>query len=167
MYGGSKAPLLFPRYTTDYAIHKEVVRQLYIDGFGNFLFDMKKAVYAPFHLWNGGYKFTKVKSAPDFVKEQEIFHFGEKRFHRNDTWGKVSKYCAHIGVHFEYSNHFDKDEQVYRNACNMIALNKLFKSKIMTMGGKGSSSGTCEQQKQKKRSYQALRRGGPKISTRS
>ena len=43
-YGGSKAPSLLPRYATDYVIHKEVVRQLYIDGVGNFLFEQKKAV---------------------------------------------------------------------------------------------------------------------------
>ena len=39
MYGGSRAPSLLPRYATDYVIHKEVVRQLYIDGVGNFLFE--------------------------------------------------------------------------------------------------------------------------------
>ena len=37
MYGGSRAPSLLPRYATDYVIHKEVVRQLYIDAIGNFL----------------------------------------------------------------------------------------------------------------------------------
>ena len=36
MYGGSRAPSLLPRYATDYVIHKEAVRQLYIDGVGNF-----------------------------------------------------------------------------------------------------------------------------------
>ena len=39
MFGGSKAPSLLPKYTTDYVIHKKVVRQLYIDGVGNFLFE--------------------------------------------------------------------------------------------------------------------------------
>ena len=39
MYGGSRAPSLLPRYATDYVIHKEVVRQLYIDGVVNFLFE--------------------------------------------------------------------------------------------------------------------------------
>ena len=43
MYGGTKAPSLLPKYATNYIMHKEVVRQLFLDGFNNFLFDMKKA----------------------------------------------------------------------------------------------------------------------------
>ena len=43
MYGGSKYPSFLPKYATDYVIHKEVVRQLYVDRFDNFLFDMKKS----------------------------------------------------------------------------------------------------------------------------
>ena len=39
MYGGSKAPSLLLKYAIDYVLHKEVVRQLYIDGVGNFLFE--------------------------------------------------------------------------------------------------------------------------------
>ena len=39
MYGGSRAPSLLPRNAIDYVIHKEVVRQLYIDGVVNFLFE--------------------------------------------------------------------------------------------------------------------------------
>ena len=39
MYSGSRAPSLLPKYATDYVIHKEAVRQLYIDGIGNFLFE--------------------------------------------------------------------------------------------------------------------------------
>ena len=52
MYDGSRAPFLLPRYDTDYVIHKEVVRQLYIDGVGNFLFEQKKVVYpvVPFFI---------------------------------------------------------------------------------------------------------------------
>ena len=64
---------------------------MYIDVFGNFLFDMKKAIYPPLPCCIGSYKFTKVKSALDFVKELEKIHFGEKIFHRNDAWDKVSK----------------------------------------------------------------------------
>ena len=45
MYGGSRAPSLLPKYATDYVVHKEFVRHLYIDGVGNFLFEQKKAVY--------------------------------------------------------------------------------------------------------------------------
>ena len=69
MFGGTKAPSQLPKYATDYVVHKEVVRQLYIDGIGNFLFDMKNVVYPPLAFCIGSYKFTKVKSAPEFVKE--------------------------------------------------------------------------------------------------
>ena len=61
MYSGSKAPSLLPRYATDYVIHKEAVRQLYIDGVGNFLFEQKKAVYPAVPFFVGSYKFSKVK----------------------------------------------------------------------------------------------------------
>ena len=64
MYGGSRAPSLFPRYAMDYVVHKGAVRQLFIDGFKNFLFEMKKEVFPPLSLCIGNYKFTKVKSAP-------------------------------------------------------------------------------------------------------
>ena len=101
MYGGSWASSLLPRYATNYVIHKEVVRQLYINRFRNFLFDMKKVVYPPLPICIGSYKFSKVKSPPDFVRELENFHFGEKSFCKNDAWDKVSKYCASVGVHFE------------------------------------------------------------------
>ena len=84
MYGGSRDPSLLPRYTTYYIINKEVVRQFFLDGFGNFLFDMKKAVYPLMPFYVGSYKFSKVNSAPDFVKDLENFHFSEKSFHRND-----------------------------------------------------------------------------------
>ena len=39
MYGCSRAPSLLPRYATDYVLHKESIRQLYIDGVGNFPFE--------------------------------------------------------------------------------------------------------------------------------
>ena len=44
MYGGSRAPSLLPKYSTNYVLHKEAIRQLYIDGVGNFLFEHKKAM---------------------------------------------------------------------------------------------------------------------------
>ena len=69
MYGGSRDPSLLPRYTTYYVIHKEVVRQLYIDGLRNFLYDMKKSIYPSLPFCIGSYKFNKVKSAPDFVRD--------------------------------------------------------------------------------------------------
>ena len=64
MYGGYRAPSLFPRYTTDYVVHKEAVRQLFIDRFINFPFDMKKAIFQPLPFSIGSYKFTRVKGAP-------------------------------------------------------------------------------------------------------
>ena len=145
MYGGSKYPSLLPKYAIDYVVYKEVVRQLYINEIGNFLFDSKKVVYPPLPFYIGSYKFSKVKSAPKFVKELENFHFGEKSFHRNDAWGKVAKYCASVGVHFEYSHHFDNEEAVYNNACNMTTLNKRFKKNITITGGKGNNSRAFEQ----------------------
>ena len=42
MYGCSKAPSLLPKYATDYVVHKEAVNKLFINGVGNFLFDMKR-----------------------------------------------------------------------------------------------------------------------------
>ena len=62
MYGGSIAPSLLPKYAIDYVVHKEVVRQLYIDGVGNFLFEQKKAVYPAVPFFLGSYKFSKVKN---------------------------------------------------------------------------------------------------------
>ena len=44
-----------------------------------------------------------MKSALDFVKELEYFHFGEISFHRNDSEDKVANYFAVAGVHFEYA----------------------------------------------------------------
>ena len=113
MYGGSRAPSLLPKYATNYVIHKEAVRQLYIDGIGNFLFEKKKAVYPTVHFFVGSYKFSKVKTAAEFVKEFEYFHFGEMNFHRNDSEDKVADYCTAAGVHFEYTNLWDKDEEIF------------------------------------------------------
>ena len=64
MFRGSIAHSLKLKYATDYVVHKEVVRKLYIDGIGNFLFDQKKVVYPPLAFHISSYKFTKVKSAP-------------------------------------------------------------------------------------------------------
>ena len=43
MYGYYRAPYLLPKYATDYVVHKEAVRQVYLDGVGSFLFEHKKA----------------------------------------------------------------------------------------------------------------------------
>ena len=65
-------------------------------------------------------------------------------------------------MRFEYTNHWDKGEEIFCNACNMTTLRTIFKKKITTVGGKGSSSGTAEQQKKeeeatKKREDEACR----------
>ena len=71
MYGCSRAPSLLPKYATDYVVHKEAVRQVYLDGVGSFLFEHKKVAYPaiPFRL--GSYKFTNIKRAAEFVLELE------------------------------------------------------------------------------------------------
>ena len=148
MYGGTKSPSLLPKYATDYVVHKEVVRQLFLDGFRSYSFDMKKVVFLPIPFYVGSYKFFMVKSALDFVKDLERFHFGEKSFHRNDAQGKVVAHHTLVKVNFEYSNNFDKEEEVHRNACNMTSLNNCLKKKITTTGGKGSTSSTSEQKRQ-------------------
>ena len=61
MYGCSRAPSLLPKYATDYVLHKEAVRQVYIDGVGSFLFEHKKVAYPAIPFWMGIYKFSKVK----------------------------------------------------------------------------------------------------------
>ena len=145
MYGGSKAPSLLPKYATDYVVHKEVVKQLFINGVGNFLFDMKNTTFSPLPFCIGSYKFTKVKGASEFVKALENFHFGEKSFHRNDSHGKVVEHCTVIGIHYEYIDQFDKYEEVYREADNMTELSKWFKKKG------GTSSNTAEKKLQKQK----------------
>ena len=61
MYGGTKAPSLLPKYATDYVVHKEEVRQLFLDVFGIYLFDMKKDVFPsmPLYVINTKKKWNK------------------------------------------------------------------------------------------------------------
>ena len=81
IYGGTKEPSLLAKYAMDYIVLKEVVRQLFLDGFGSHLFDINKDMFPPLPFYVGSYKFSKDKSAPEFFKEIEIFHFREKSFH--------------------------------------------------------------------------------------
>ena len=53
-----------PIYATDYIIHKEAVRQLFLDGYGSHLFDLKKAMFPPLPFYVGSYKLTVVNNAP-------------------------------------------------------------------------------------------------------
>ena len=120
-------------------------------------------MYPPLLFYIGSYKFSKVKILPEFVKELEYFRFGEISFHRNDSENKVANYCAAAGVHFEYTNYWDKNEEIFLNACNMTALRRIFKQKITTVGEKGSSSKAAEHQKKqeeevaKKREEEAIK----------
>ena len=102
--------MLLLKYAIDYIVHKEAVRKLFLDGFGSYLFDMKKVVFPPLHLYVGIYKFSKVKGTPNFVNDLDVFYFGEKSFHRNDAQGKVVAHCSLVKVNFEYSDHFNKYE---------------------------------------------------------
>ena len=101
MFGGSRAPSLLPKYATDYIIHKEAVRQVFLDGIGSFLFEHKKTSYPPFPFKLGSYRFTKVKKYDEFIEELESFHFGEMPFHHNDSQGKVVGHCKENNVYFE------------------------------------------------------------------
>ena len=121
---------------------------MYIDGVANFLFEQKKAVYLAVPFFIGSYKFSKVKIATEFVKELQYFHFSEIIFHRNDAEKKFVEYCTIDGVHFEYTNLWDKDEEVFYNDQNMIALRRRFKQKITTVGGKGKATEKLKKQEE-------------------
>ena len=137
MFGCSRAPSLLPKYATDYVVHKEAVRQVFLDGMGSFIFEHKKATYPPLPFRLGSYKFTRVKKADEFVEELGKFHFGEMRFHRNDSRNKVIEHCKEANVHFEYTSHWDREESIFHSVQNMTALRRRFKKKITTKGGKG------------------------------
>ena len=53
MYGCSQAPSFFPRYATDYVVHMEVVRQVFINRIGSYLHDHKKESFPPLHFYIG------------------------------------------------------------------------------------------------------------------
>ena len=137
MFSFSRAPSLLPKYATDYVVHKEVVRQVLLHGIGSFLFEHNKAAYPPFPFRLGSYKFIMVKKSDEFMEELEKFHFGEMRFHRNESRNKVAEHCKEANVHFEYTSHWDKEECIFCSAQNMAVLRRRFKKKITTKGGKG------------------------------
>ena len=112
----------------------------------------------PFFI--GSYKFSRVKNAIEFVKELEYFHFGEINFHRNDSENKVDDYCKEAGVHFEFTDFWDKDEETFHNAKNITTLKKRFKQKIATVGGNGKAAKKAkklEEEQAKKREEDASR----------
>ena len=148
MHGGTKAPLLLLKYATNYIVLKETIRQVFIDGFGNHLFDIKKVVFPPVPFYVGSYKFNGVKSAPYFVKELEISHFGEVSFHRNDSQGKVATHKSTHKVNYEYSDYVDKEEQVFRNVYSMVAVSKQLKRKSSRVKGGSSNNPKLDEGKE-------------------
>ena len=79
-----------------------------------------------------------------------MFHFGDKNFVRNDNRHKVVEHCAVVKIHFEYTYFFDKDEEVFKRANNMIELNKHLNWKSGASASK-SVSATMEVRLQKQR----------------
>ena len=90
------------------------------------------------------------------MKELEYFHFGEIIYHRNDSEKKVVEYCAAVGVHFEYANFWDKDEEIFPSPQNMTALSRRFKQKITTVGGKGKDVEQLKRQEEAHRLAQEV-----------
>ena len=79
-------------------------------------------------------------------------------FHRDESQNKVAERCKEANVHFEYTNFWDKDEEIFRNAKNMTALKKRFKQKITIVGGKGKTAQkTVEEAEARKREEDARR----------
>ena len=94
------------------------------------------------------------------MKELEYFHFGEIIYHRNDVEKKGAEYCAAVGVHFEYADFWEKDEEIFWSAQNMTALRRRFKQKITIVGGKGKAVEQLkikEEEEAKKRHEEAHR----------
>ena len=157
MFGGSRAPSLLHRYAIDYIIHKEAVRQVFLDGIGSFLFEHKKDTYPPFPFNLGSYRFTRVKKADECVEELERFHFGEMPFHRNDSCNKVAEHYKEANVHFEYTHHWDIEESVFCSVLNITALRKRFQKNITTKGGKGQDEQAKADEEARKRDEEAQR----------
>ena len=79
-------------------------------------------------------------------------------FHRNDSQKKVAEHCKEANVHFEYTNFWDKEEEIFRNARNKTALKRIFKQKITIKGGKGQTAQKkAEEEEAKKREEDARR----------
>jgi hypothetical protein len=129
MFGGSKAPSMMPHYATDFVVHKEAVRQVYVNGVGHFLAEKKKLIYPPMPFVIGAYKLAKAKEAEAFVEDLEGFHFGAKSFRRHDPDGKMQAHCGFCRIGYEYGHLFWKDEEFYRSAKNMIDLNNRYRLK--------------------------------------
>ena len=76
------------------------MRQVFINGITSYLHDMKKSSFPLFPFYIGSYKFLRVKGVEDFVKDLEMFHFGEKSFARNASRGKATEHCEAVKIRF-------------------------------------------------------------------
>ena len=77
-------------------------------------------------------------------------------FHRNDSQNKVADHCKEANVHFEYTNFWDKDEEILRNAKNMTALKKRFKQKITIVGRKGKTAQNIAKEEEARKREEVL-----------
>ena len=136
----------------------EAVRKFFLDEIWSFLFEHKKVAYPPFPFRLGSYKFTRVKKADEFVEELGKFHFGEMRFHRNDSQNKVAEHCKEAIVHFEYTNHWDREESIFCSAQNITTLRRRFKKKITTKGGKGQDEQEKAEEEETRKRNEDVRR---------
>ena len=80
-----------------------------MDGFGSHLFNLKKVLFPPLPFYVGSYKFSKVKSAPEFIKELECFILVKR-----DFTGMIPK-AGYFKVNFEYVDYVEKGEEMYRD----------------------------------------------------
>ena len=70
----------------------------------------------------------------------------------------MAEHCREANVHFEYTSHWDKDESIFQNAENIIALKIRFKNKITTKGRKGQDEQKkAEEEEARKRDEDARR----------
>ena len=76
----------------NFVVHKEAVTKVFINGIESYLHYHRNASFPLFPLCIGAYKISRIKGAEYFVKDLEVFHFGEKIFMRNDSRHKVTKH---------------------------------------------------------------------------
>ena len=82
MYGCSRAPSLFPRYTTDYVVHKEAKRQVFINIIGSCQHDHIKASFPLLPFCIEAYKLSRIKGVEYFVKDLEVdYYFSQERMY--------------------------------------------------------------------------------------
>ena len=78
MYGGTRAPSLLPKYAIGFIVLKEEVRQVFLDGFGSHLFDIKKVVFPPVPFYVVVTSSTKSKALRISSKNWKYSTLGRK-----------------------------------------------------------------------------------------